>query len=123
MIGQALRRREDLPLVRGRGRYVDDLDLPGVAHVAFLCSHHARARIVAVRAPAHVPGLLRVLTGADLCGRVRPLPLIAPEGSEVADAPHPILACDEVRYVGQPVAAVVAHSRAQALDACELVEV
>ena len=123
MIGQALRRREDLPLVRGRGRYVDDLDLPGLAHVAFVRSHHARARIVDVRAPARAPGLLRVLTAADLAGRARPLPLIAPEDTELADAPHPILALDEVRYAGQPVAAVVADSRAHAVDACELVEV
>ncbi len=123
MIGQPLRRREDLPLVRGRGRYVDDLDLPGVAHVAFVRSHHARARIVDVRAPAGAPGLLRVLTSADLSGRVRPLPVIAPEDAEVADVPHPILAEREVRYAGQPVAAVVAESRAQAIDACELVEV
>ena len=49
--------------------------------------------------------------------------MIAPEGGEVADEPHPILAADEVRYVGQPVAAVVAESRAQAVDAAERVEV
>jgi carbon-monoxide dehydrogenase large subunit len=123
MIGKPLRRREDLPLVRGDGRYIDDLTLPGLAHVAFVRSHHARARIVGVHAPSRVPGLLRVLTASDLIGRARPLPVIAPEGAEVAEAPHPILAADEVRYAGQPVAAVVAESRAQAIDATELVEV
>jgi carbon-monoxide dehydrogenase large subunit len=123
MIGQPLRRREDLPLVRGAGRYVDDLAWPGLAHVAFVRSYHARARIVGVRAPSSAPGLLRVFTAADLAGRARPLPVIAPEGAEVADEPHPILAADEVRYVGQPVAAVVAESRAQAVDAVERVEV
>jgi aerobic carbon-monoxide dehydrogenase large subunit len=123
MIGQPLRRREDLRLVRGQGRYVADLDLPGLAHVAFVRSYHARARIVDVRAPGHAPGLLRVLTAADLAGRARPLPVIAPEGVDVEDVAHPILAAEEVRYVGQPVAAVVAESRAQALDAAELVEV
>src|SRR5690242_9775977 len=117
MIGEPLRRREDLPLLRGRGRYVDDLDPPGVAHVAFVRSHHARARIVAVRAPARAPGLLRVLTAADLAGRARPMPVTAPDRAEVADAPHPILAFEEVRYVGQPVAAVVAESRPEAIDA------
>ena len=123
MIGQPLRRREDLPLVRGAGRYIDDLAWPGLAHVAFVRSYHARARIVGVRAPSSAPGLLRVFTAADLAGRARPLPVIAPEGAEVADEPHPILAADEVRYVGQPVAAVVAESRAQAVDAVERVEV
>jgi aerobic carbon-monoxide dehydrogenase large subunit len=123
VIGQSLRRREDLPLVRGRGRYVDDLDLPGLAHVAFVRSHHARARIVGVHAPARAPGLLRVLTAADLTGRARPLPVIAPEGAHLEDLPHPILAAEEVRYAGQPVAAVVAETRAQAVDAAELVEV
>jgi aerobic carbon-monoxide dehydrogenase large subunit len=123
MIGQPLRRREDLPLLRGQGRYVDDLALPGLAHVAFVRSHHARARIVDIRLPARGPGLLRVLTAADLVSRARPLPVIAPEGVHVEDLPHPILATDEVRYAGQPVAAVVAESRAQALDAAEGVEI
>jgi carbon-monoxide dehydrogenase large subunit len=123
MIGQPLRRREDLPLVRGAGRYVDDLDLPGLAHVAFVRSHHARARILGVHIPSRAPGLLRVLTAEDLSGRARPLPVLVPEGAWVQDMPHPILAVEEVRYVGQPVAAVVAESRAQAVDAAELVEV
>jgi aerobic carbon-monoxide dehydrogenase large subunit len=123
MIGQPARRREDLRLVRGQGCYVDDLDLPGLAHVAFVRSHHARARIVEIRLPARAPGLLRVLTAADLAGRARPLPVIAPEGVQVEDLPHPILAGEEVRYAGQPVAAVVAESRAQAVDAAELVQV
>ena len=123
MIGRPLRRREDLPLVQGHGRYVDDLNPSGLAHVAFVRSHHARARIVGVRVPAVAPGLLRVLTAADLVGRARPLPVMEPQGAAVAAVPHPILAEDEVRYAGQPVAAVVAESRAQAVDATELVEV
>src|SRR5436309_2844230 len=90
MIGQPLRRREDLPLVRGRGRYLDDLDLPGLAHVAFVRSHHARARIVDVRAPVRAPGLLRVLTAADLQGRAGPLQAIdACELVEVEYEPLP----------------------------------
>ncbi len=123
MIGQPLRRREDVPLVRGAGRYVDDLAPPGLAHVVFVRSYHARASIVGVRAPRSAPGLLRVFTAADLTGRARPMRVTAPDGAEVADEPHPILAGDEVRYAGQPVAAVVAESRAQAVDAAELVEV
>jgi len=109
--------------VRGAGRYLDDLAPPGLAHVAFVRSDHARARIVGVRTPSRAPGLLRVFTATDLVGRARPLPVMAPEGAEVAEAPHPILAADEVRYAGQPVAAVVAESRAQAVDAAERVEV
>ncbi len=109
--------------MRGAGRYVDDLDLPGLAHVAFVRSHHARARIVGVRVPARAPGLLRVLTAADLAGHARPLPVTTPEGADLADLPHPILAAEEVRYAGQPVAAVVADSRAHAVDAAELVEI
>ncbi|HSC01719.1 MAG TPA: xanthine dehydrogenase family protein molybdopterin-binding subunit [Solirubrobacteraceae bacterium] len=123
MIGQPLRRREDLALVRGQGRYVDDLDLPGLAHVAFVRSHHARARILDIRLPDRAPGLLRVLTATDLAGCARPLPVIAPESVHVEGMPHPILAAGEVRYAGQPVAAVVAESRAQAVDAAELVQV
>ena len=122
MIGRPERRREDLPLVQGHGRYVDDLAPSGLAHVAFVRSHHAHARIVDVRVPP-APGLLRVLTAADVAGRARSLPVMAPEDAQVADVPHPILAEDEVRYVGQPVAAVVAETRAQAVDATELVEV
>ena len=123
MIGRGVRRREDLPLLRGRGRYLDDLAPPGAAHVAFVRSHHARARLVGIGAPSSAPGLVRVLTAADLTGRARPLPVQVPEGVELAEAPHPILASEEVRYAGQPVAAVVAESRAQAIDAAELVEV
>jgi carbon-monoxide dehydrogenase large subunit len=116
-------RREDLPLVRGCGCYVDDLDPPGLGHVAFVRSHEARARIVGVRAPAHAPGLWRVLTAEDLPASIRPFAPMRPEGVELTEAPHPILAREEVRYAGQPVAAVIAQSRAQAVDAAELVEV
>jgi aerobic carbon-monoxide dehydrogenase large subunit len=123
MIGRSLPRREDLPLLRGHGRFVDDLDPPGLAHVAFVRSHDARARILDVRVPSSAPGLVRVITARDLAGRVRGLPVAGPPGAELADAPHPILALDEVRYAGQPVAAVVAETRAQAVDAVELVEV
>ncbi len=123
LVGRPLRRREDLPLVRGAGRYLDDLQLPGLAHVVFVRSHEARARIVGVRTPSRAPGLLGVLAATELTGRARPFPALHPDGAEVADVLHPILAAQEVRYAGQPVAAVVAESRAQAVDAAELVEV
>jgi carbon-monoxide dehydrogenase large subunit len=66
MIGQPLRRREDLPLLRGAGRYLDDLAPPGLAHVAFVRSYHARARIVGLRIPSSAPGLVRP-DGRDHC--------------------------------------------------------
>ena len=102
-------------MLRGRARYVDDIAPDGLLHIAFVRSLHARARIVGIEGP---PGLI---TAADLA--VRPVPLIVPPGVEVADAAHPILADGEVRYVGQPIAAVVAGSRAEAEDAVEQVVV
>ena len=115
-VGRPLRRREDERMLRGRARYVDDIVPEGLLHIAFVRSPYARARIVGIDGP-------EVITAADLAGRVRPVPLITPPGVELADAAHPILADGEVRYVGQPVAAVVAASRAEAADALEQVVV
>jgi carbon-monoxide dehydrogenase large subunit len=123
LIGKPLRRREDLPMVLGQARYLDDITLPATAHAVFVRSHHAHAAIAAIRAPKAAPGLMAVITARDLAGRVRPFPIGAPPGVELAEDPHPILAEDEVRYVGQPVAAVIAGSPALAKDAAELVEV
>ncbi len=123
MIGRSVRRREDERILRGRGRFLDDLEPPGTAHVAFVRSPHAHAAITAVGRPDLADGVLAVVTAADLDGIVRPLPLSAFGGAELADEPHPVLADGEVRYVGQPVAAVIARTRALAEDAAELVEV
>ncbi len=123
VIGQRLTRREDERALRGQGRFLDDIGRPRLAHAAFVRSPHAHAAITGVRKPREAPGLIAVLTAADLGDRVRPLPLPALEGVEIAPEPHPILARDEVRYVGQPVAAVIAESRALAEDAAELVDV
>jgi carbon-monoxide dehydrogenase large subunit len=117
MIGSPLPRREDARMLRGEATYVDDITRPGVAEVAFVRSPHADAAITAIRKS---PGA-NVMTAADL--QVRPFPVGAPDGAEVAHAPHPVLADGEVRYVGQPVALVIAESRALAEDAAELVEV
>ena len=94
-------------------------ELPRQAHAAFVRSPHARARITSVRAPAGAEGLVAVLTAGDLAGSVRPFPVQPVEGADVADAGHPVLAGDEVRYVGQPIALVVAESRALAEDALD----
>jgi carbon-monoxide dehydrogenase large subunit len=123
MIGRPLARREDPRMVRGRARYVDDITRPGMVHAVFVRSHHAHAGITAIRRPRHAPGLFAVITAADLRARVRPFPVSAPPGVELADEPHPILAEGEVRYVGQPVAAVIARTLPLAEDAAELVEV
>ncbi|MBV9168376.1 MAG: xanthine dehydrogenase family protein molybdopterin-binding subunit, partial [Solirubrobacterales bacterium] len=123
LVGKPLRRREDARFVRGRARYLDDLELPQVVYAAFVRSPYASARIIEVQPPAHTPGLMAVVTAADVAGRARPFAPGSVEGMWLADAPHPILAEREVRYVGQPVAGVVAESRAAAEDAVALVEV
>jgi len=123
-VGQALTRREDERVLRGRARYVDDIELPGMAHIAFARSPHAYARVGAVRVPRTLPpGVFAVVTPDDLAGRVRRYPKAAIEGMEVSDDQHPVLPEGEVRYVGQPVAAVVAASRALAEDVSEEIEV
>ena len=124
LVGQPVRRREDDRILRGLSRFVDDIERPGLAHVAFTRSVHACARIRGIRTPpADTPGLIAVLTAADLTGRARPLPARPLPGMTLTGDPHPLLAAGDVAYVGQPIAAVVAESRAWAEDAAELVEV
>jgi aerobic carbon-monoxide dehydrogenase large subunit len=123
LVGKPLVRREDPSMVRGQAGYLDDIQRPNMAYAGFVRSHHAHAGITAIRKPDEAPGLLAVITGLDLRGRVKPFPIGAPPGVELADEPHPVLAEDEVRYVGQPVAAVITASREAAEDALELVEV
>jgi carbon-monoxide dehydrogenase large subunit len=115
LIGESVRRREDARVLRGETRYVDDISLAGTVHVAFVRSPYAHARVLEIRGPR---GLL---TAEDL--PLGAFPVMAPAGAEVFGEPHPILARDEVRYAGQPLAAVVADSRAEAEDCVEQVEV
>ena len=123
-VGRALARREDERVLRGEALYVDDIELPGMAHAAFARSPHAHARVTAVRVPDEPPpGVLAFVTPADLEGRVQRYPKVAIEGMEVSDDQHPILPEGEVCYAGQPVAGVIAESRALAEDAAELIEV
>ncbi|MBD0282851.1 MAG: xanthine dehydrogenase family protein molybdopterin-binding subunit, partial [Thermoleophilaceae bacterium] len=123
LIGRPVARREDERILRGRARYLDDIDPPGAAHVAFVRSPFAHARIHGVDAPDGLDGVFAVLTAADLEGRAGDLPVQGFDGGRISEEGHPILARDEVRYAGQPVAAVLAESRAHAEDAAELVEV
>ena len=128
--GRAVRRIEDRALLAGQGRFTDDLSLPGQAHLVFLRSPHAHARIAAIdTAPAlAVPGVVAVLTAADLArAGVKPMPVTLPfrrpDGSPLAAPPRPILAEGVVRFVGEPVAAVIAETPAAARDGAEAIEV
>src|SRR5579863_8879769 len=128
-IGQPVRRLEDPRFITGRGRYVDDIDLPRQAYGVVVLSPHAHARIKRVdteKAKAS-PGVLAVLTGADVVAdQLGPLVPVMPEdmGSPKGYRTlRQILASDRVRAVGDRVAFVVAEALAQARDAAELVEV
>ncbi|HEU5298723.1 MAG TPA: xanthine dehydrogenase family protein molybdopterin-binding subunit, partial [bacterium] len=120
-IGRPLRRREDPRLIRGEGQYVADLVFPRMAHAAFVRSPHAHAVLEQVDGSAarDVPGVLGVFTAADLGNRLRPLQANAVEGATVVQVPHPPLAAGRVRYVGEPVAVVVAETAEAAEDAAE----
>jgi carbon-monoxide dehydrogenase large subunit len=127
--GHGTARSEDDPLLAGRGRYTDDLEVPGAAHAAFVRAPiaHARIRGVDTRAARGMPGVLAVLTGADvLAAGLGPIPpavlLPGRDGKPMLNAAMPVLAADRVRYVGEPVALVVAQTLAQAQDAADAVQ-
>jgi carbon-monoxide dehydrogenase large subunit len=124
IIGERVLRKEDRPLLTGRSRFVDDLDLPDAAHAAVLRSPHAHARLGEVdtsRARSH-PGVVGVLTARDLPEDLR-IPMRMYERPGMERFLQPPLARDRVRYSGEPVALVVAESRYVAEDACELIGV
>jgi carbon-monoxide dehydrogenase large subunit len=129
-IGQAVTRLEDPRLLRGQGRYLDDMVFGRQAHAAILRSPHAHAKIRAIDVAAAMaaPGVLAVLTGADYrADDLGSLPSMAPykkrDGSPMHVPDRPAIAVDRVRVVGYPVAVVVAETAAQAKDAAELVDV
>ena len=119
-IGQSMKRVEDPRLLTGRGRYIDDVVLPDMAHAAVLRSPHAHARIKSIdtsRAEA-LPGVVLVMTGTQAAEQTGPLPCFA--NPPVAQY---CIATDRVRHVGEAVAAVVAESRYVAEDAIDLIDV
>jgi carbon-monoxide dehydrogenase large subunit len=127
-IGQAVTRFEDRRLLQGGGRYLDDVNLPGQAHAVLVRSLHAHARIrrIDTKAALEAPGVLAVFTGADVAGlgtMQMTLKRKRPDGSPMFAPPHHGLTQDRVRYVGDPVALVVAETRAQAEDAAELIAI
>jgi len=126
--GRAVRRVEDPALVQGSGQFTDDVSLPGQAWLAFLRSDRAHARIVSIdtAAAAALPGVLKVFTGADLhAAGVQPIALPPgfkrPDGQAASAPPKQPLARDVVRFVGEPVVAVVADSREAARAAAAAV--
>ena len=125
--GASIKRSEDPSILTGAGRYVDDIKLPGMLHAAFVRSPMAHARVLSVDASAaqELPGVVAVLTGADLDAITVPAPdpLLALIGGAGPTAEFTLLATDKVRLVGDPVAIVIAESRYLAEDGCELVEV
>ncbi|MGH7037218.1 MAG: xanthine dehydrogenase family protein molybdopterin-binding subunit, partial [Stellaceae bacterium] len=134
-IGQPVRRKEDFRLLTGRGRFVDDVSLPGMVHAVVVRSPHAHAHLGAIDTAAALalPGVLAVLTGADyLADGLGPIPhnagLSGPPDLAVRRAGvgpiatvHYPLPTDRVRFVGEPVVLVVAATIAAAKDAAERV--
>ena len=126
IFGSSIKRREDPALITGKGKFTDDLELPGMTHAVVVRSPYAHARVNGVdtsRALAH-PGVVAVFTGRDIADSASPG--VVPtcwlhEGIKTPD--HPLLAVDTVRHVGDGVAVVVAEDRATAVDAAELVDV
>ena len=126
-IGAPVRRKEDTRFLTGRGTYTDDINRPGQVHAFILRSPHAHAEIKGIDTSKakSAAGVLAVYTGADMqigglpCGWL----IHSKDGSPMAEPPHPVLAQGKVRHVGDPVAVVVAETRAQAKDAAELISV
>lgn len=124
-IGRPIRRREDNRFLRGAARYVDDIVLPGMAFMAVARSTVSHARLLRVNTDdaARAPGVLAVVTAKDVAGQLRPAPPNLVEGAQVTPIPHPVLVAERVRYVGEPVAVVLAADRAAAEDAASLIEI
>jgi carbon-monoxide dehydrogenase large subunit len=121
-VGRALRRKEDPRLITGRGRYVDDISVPGMLWASVVRSPEAHARVVSVdtSAAGERRGVQAVFTGADLTDLGGPLPMAwVPPGVEVRNPEHWPLARDTVKHVGDPVAVVLGPDRYQVADAAE----
>ena len=127
-LGQRVERKEDLRFLTGNGQFTDDVSLGNQTHAYFLRSPHAHATIrgIDTAAAKSAPGVVAVFTAADLTG-VNGLPcgwlITGTDGKPMNEPPHPVLASGKARYVGDPVALVVAESPNAAKDAAELIEV
>jgi aerobic carbon-monoxide dehydrogenase large subunit len=126
LFGSAIKRREDPRLITGNATYTDDVKLPGLTFAMFVRSPYAHARIVSINVDAarSAPGVVAVFTGNDVKDDLVPVPCAwNPPNCDLKVPPHPLLAWEKVRYVGDAVAMVVAETRGQARDAVDLVEV
>jgi carbon-monoxide dehydrogenase large subunit len=121
-IGEALPRVEDERFLKGKAQYVGDMRLPDMLHAAFVRSAYAHGylRGIDTETAKSAPGVRAVITGTDLEGATDPFPLFGRD-ADLVPVLHPVLARDRVRYVGEPVALVVADTAEQATDAAEWV--
>ncbi len=127
-VGQPVRRTEDPTLVRGQGRYTDDINLDGQVYAVMVRSRDAHGLIksVDIDAARAMPGVLGIYRGEDLKaygGLKCTLPLKSRDGSPIKYTPRPALPTDKVRFVGDPIVCVVAQTLAQAKDAAETVAI
>ncbi len=122
-VGASVKRVEDPRFLTGQGRYIDDIMLPNMAYAAFLRSPYPHARITVDASEARaLPGVMAVFTAADLAGVVNPI-LVDASLPGAKPQPYTALASDKVRFVGDPIAIVVAESRYVAEDAVDLIQV
>jgi len=121
LVGQRVKRREDPRLIQGRATYVDDVALVGMQHLAFKRSEvaHGKIRSIDTRAAEAMEGVEAVFTGAQIAKFLAPMPI----GTPFPSPDHRSVAVDIVRYVGEPVAVVVARDRYIARDAAEAIAV
>jgi CO/xanthine dehydrogenase Mo-binding subunit len=125
MIGERAERVEDYRFLRGEGEFVADRRLPGMLEAFIVRSPHASATIRSIQAEGALSceGVVDILTAADLSPNLMPIPCRVKPKSDLTPFLQPVLARDRVRYVGEPVAVIVAHSRALAEDAAERLEI
>jgi carbon-monoxide dehydrogenase large subunit len=124
-IGRSVPRPNLARLTQGRGQYVSDVMLPRMAHIAFVRSPHAHARIASIKVEVakNAPGVIAVVTGAELATVITPWVGVLTHLKGLKSAPQHAIAVERACWQGEAVAAVVARTRAEAEDACELVEV
>ncbi|HEY2315634.1 MAG TPA: xanthine dehydrogenase family protein molybdopterin-binding subunit [Streptosporangiaceae bacterium] len=124
-LGRARLRKEDAKLITGQTNWTDNIKLPGMLHMAFVRSPYAHARItrVDVSGALSQPGVIAAFSGADFAAEQGSLPCAWPVTPDILIPPHPPIAVDEVRYVGEAVAVVVARDRFTAADAVGFIDV
>lgn len=133
-LGAPLKARESPRMLRGEATYTADITLPGMLHMELLRSAHGHAiiRNIDTAAASRMPGVVRILTGADIADKILPMPCVwVPGGVESHFPPHPyglpgagpVLATDRVRFIGEPVVAVVAETALKAADAARAIRV